>query len=218
MHLLMYPISYEEPEGISLFERFFQLGESYRIHRAMCEARQMRIDDLLLLFRLQVLGRPMAKYDTVQNLRLRTSRETGYALKDRRFFRRTRKWMRARLEELHAVRPVQQSLIGTLEYLTTPNGAGASPAVVYARLEAGKWKAEIFRTIAERKKQAAEDEENITPELPAPVEPQMPLEASISRDPDNFIKALVPVGDQGVQTDPSIAEQWNRKWTPNADR
>ncbi len=218
MNVFLNPISFSEPQRITLFERFFQLGNSYRIHRAMCEVRQMKIEDLMLTYRLQASGRAMAKFSTIRELRVWTNCEAGRALQDRHALRKTRKWMRVRLEETLAVLSPQRELIRLLEYITTTHkGADASPAEIYARLEDGKLRAETRRRIIE--KRAEEDEEDTAPELQEPLQEPLPvqrlLEASISKDPDNFITTLVPAGDLGVQVDPAIAETWEREWTPD---
>ncbi len=210
MNVLLHPITFSEPQEIPLFKGYRQLRASYRIYRSMCAVRQAEIDGLLITYRMQASGRPMAKFGIVQSLRRWIDQEAERALEDRSALRRTPGWMRTRLEEIHAVRFAQKELIQVLDYLTTPNGRDVSPVQAYARLEVGQMQAAFMERVRDR---LEEDEEDIALELQEPSPVPRLLEASISKDPDNFITTLIPAGDLGVQIDPAIAETWERKWT-----
>lgn len=187
------------------------LRKSYQASRALCQTKQAKIDELLVLYRLQSLGRALPKITDINQRRTWINREVGWALEEGRLRSvATPKTLMRRNDDLFAVGLAQTALIHLLIRLTTPNGNGQSPTQAYSNMEVGKTD-QSFRTRRERL--ANEESVRKFREEAARIANLVETRQSYrgwNVDPNRRTTHRVGVGNLGTEVDPTNVETWER--------
>jgi hypothetical protein len=190
---------------------YLTLRKSYKASRALCQTKQAKIDELLVTYRLQSLGRALPKIAEINQRRAWVNREVGWALEEGRLGSlATPRTIMRRNDDLHAVGLAQTALIYLLIKLTTPNGNGQSPTQAYANMETGK-SDRSFRTRRDRLA-AAETASKFQEEaarIAGLVETRQAYRGW-NVDPNRRTTHRVEVGDLGTEVDPTNVETWER--------
>lgn len=133
------------------------LRKSYKASRALVLRKQSKIEDLLVLYRLQGLARGLPRASQINQLRTWTDRESRWAL-DEGFLGITilPNTIKKKANDLFATGLAQTDLIELLIRLTRPNGNGLSSVQNYAQMEHGKAGAGFGRLRDAAKHQAKE--------------------------------------------------------------
>lgn len=185
--------------------KYKHLQTEYLALRQFNKANQGRIDQLLVLYRLQALGRAMPKYEQVTSLLAWIKYESGTY---RRVFLTTG-FLKRKISDLLALASAQGDLIALLNHLTTVNGNGGSPTQAYAQMEHGKTTVDFER--ARDAAKAAEEARLEAETLAKLAEREQYRTWKPSVQSERKKVPTVRVGNQGTMVDPSMAKLWEDK-------